>query len=261
LAELRYCLAFGSSVEDMADFLHRDVEEVRHKIAIEAQRAGRRRRTPLVPPRRSVILDTELREHARGEPFRVMLAGPGKLDDPERGKFSHAITRADGELEPGAHGFKRLVHGLNVLGLESESTGSGSWHHGAGDLGWGRTRPFRTLQLAADKSVTEAPRRPRGGPAGARLAVAVEARAANLRPTAEQRTGVGHGGVASGFARWMPRAAVQHAVDVAPTPKFPEWPHCSEHMPTPAARRPGVYPEGWRARRRECRSGVPNRPA
>jgi hypothetical protein len=40
LAELRYFLAFGSSVEDMADFLHRDVEDVRHKIAIEPQRAG-----------------------------------------------------------------------------------------------------------------------------------------------------------------------------------------------------------------------------
>ena len=38
LAELRYCLAFGSSVEEMADFLHRDVEDVRHKIAVEAQR-------------------------------------------------------------------------------------------------------------------------------------------------------------------------------------------------------------------------------
>jgi hypothetical protein len=81
LAELRYCLAFGSSVEDMADFLHRDVEDVRYKIAIEAQRAGSLRslvgiavgdeRTPLVPPQRSVILDAELREHARGEPIRV----------------------------------------------------------------------------------------------------------------------------------------------------------------------------------------------
>ena len=39
LAELRYCLAFGSSVEEMADFLHRDVEDVRHQIAVEAQRA------------------------------------------------------------------------------------------------------------------------------------------------------------------------------------------------------------------------------
>jgi hypothetical protein len=40
LAELRYCLAFGSSVEEMADFLHRDVEDVRHKIVVEAQRAA-----------------------------------------------------------------------------------------------------------------------------------------------------------------------------------------------------------------------------
>ena len=39
LAELRYCLAFGSSVEEMADFLHRDVEDVRYQIAVEAQRA------------------------------------------------------------------------------------------------------------------------------------------------------------------------------------------------------------------------------
>jgi hypothetical protein len=40
LAELRYCLAFGSSVEEMADFLHRDVEDVRRKIAVEAQRVA-----------------------------------------------------------------------------------------------------------------------------------------------------------------------------------------------------------------------------
>jgi hypothetical protein len=43
LAELRYCLAFGSSVEEMADFLHRDVEDVRHKVAVEAQRAPSQR--------------------------------------------------------------------------------------------------------------------------------------------------------------------------------------------------------------------------
>jgi hypothetical protein len=43
LAELRYCLAFGSSVEEMADFLHRDVEEVRHQIAVEGQRAASQR--------------------------------------------------------------------------------------------------------------------------------------------------------------------------------------------------------------------------
>ena len=40
LVELRYCLAFGSSVEEMADLLHRDVEDVRHKIAVEAQGAA-----------------------------------------------------------------------------------------------------------------------------------------------------------------------------------------------------------------------------
>jgi hypothetical protein len=38
LAELRYGLAFGSSVEEMADFLHRDVDDVRHKVAVEAQK-------------------------------------------------------------------------------------------------------------------------------------------------------------------------------------------------------------------------------
>jgi hypothetical protein len=40
LAELRYGLAFVSSVEEMADFLHRDVEDVRHKVADEARRAA-----------------------------------------------------------------------------------------------------------------------------------------------------------------------------------------------------------------------------
>jgi hypothetical protein len=39
LAELKYGLAFGSSVEEMADFLHRDVEDVKHRISVEAQRA------------------------------------------------------------------------------------------------------------------------------------------------------------------------------------------------------------------------------
>ena len=43
LAELRYCLAFGSSVEEMADFLQRDVEDVRHQIAVEAQRVASQR--------------------------------------------------------------------------------------------------------------------------------------------------------------------------------------------------------------------------
>jgi hypothetical protein len=42
LPELRYCLTFGSSVEDMADFLHRDVEDVRHKIAVRQGWRGSR---------------------------------------------------------------------------------------------------------------------------------------------------------------------------------------------------------------------------
>jgi hypothetical protein len=36
-------------------------------------------------------------------------------------------------LERDAHSLKGPVHGLNVLGLESESTGSGPYHHGAAD--------------------------------------------------------------------------------------------------------------------------------
>jgi hypothetical protein len=41
LAELRYGLAFGSSVEEIADFLHRDVEDVQHKVDAEVRRGGR----------------------------------------------------------------------------------------------------------------------------------------------------------------------------------------------------------------------------
>ena len=33
LAELRYGIAFDSSVEEIADFLQRDVEDVRQKLA------------------------------------------------------------------------------------------------------------------------------------------------------------------------------------------------------------------------------------
>jgi hypothetical protein len=40
VAELRFALAFGSSVEDLADFLVRDVEDVRHQVELEAQKAG-----------------------------------------------------------------------------------------------------------------------------------------------------------------------------------------------------------------------------
>ena len=38
VAELRYGLAFGSSVEEIADFLQRDVDDVRHQIEVEAHK-------------------------------------------------------------------------------------------------------------------------------------------------------------------------------------------------------------------------------
>jgi hypothetical protein len=41
LAELKYCLAFGSSIEEMADFLRRDVEDVQHKVDAEVRRIER----------------------------------------------------------------------------------------------------------------------------------------------------------------------------------------------------------------------------
>ena len=40
VAELRYGLAFGSSVEEIADFLLRDVDDVRHQIEVEAHKAA-----------------------------------------------------------------------------------------------------------------------------------------------------------------------------------------------------------------------------
>jgi hypothetical protein len=42
LAELRFGIAFGSSVEELADFLQRDVEDVRQKWAAEVQRSSTR---------------------------------------------------------------------------------------------------------------------------------------------------------------------------------------------------------------------------
>ena len=42
LAELRFGIAFGSSVEELADFLQRDVEDVRQKWAAEVQRSATR---------------------------------------------------------------------------------------------------------------------------------------------------------------------------------------------------------------------------
>ena len=42
LAELRFGIAFGSSVEEVADFLQRDVEDVKQKWAAEVQRSPTR---------------------------------------------------------------------------------------------------------------------------------------------------------------------------------------------------------------------------
>ena len=41
-AELRFGIAFGSSVEELAEFLQRDVEDVKQKWAAEAQRSATR---------------------------------------------------------------------------------------------------------------------------------------------------------------------------------------------------------------------------
>jgi hypothetical protein len=38
IAELRYGLAFGSSVEEIANFLQRDVDDVRRQIKVEANK-------------------------------------------------------------------------------------------------------------------------------------------------------------------------------------------------------------------------------
>ena len=101
---------------------------------VAMRRRGRRQRTRhLMPPQRSVVPDTKLSQGAGGEPARVPLAGSGKLDDPQRDSFSYLVSGAGGKLKAGADSAKCLVHGFNLLGLESESTGSGSWHGGAID--------------------------------------------------------------------------------------------------------------------------------
>ena len=84
-----------------------------------------------MPPQQSIIPDPELSQDARREPVRVPLAGPGKLDDPARDKFGFVISRTDGKLKPRTRGLERLAHGFNVLKVERESMGSGSWHRGA----------------------------------------------------------------------------------------------------------------------------------
>ena len=53
------------------------------------------------------------------------------------------ISRTDGKLTLGAHSVKRVAHGLNVLGLETETTGSRSWHRGATDVRSGAARGQR----------------------------------------------------------------------------------------------------------------------
>ena len=40
LAELRFGLAFGASAEELAEFLSRDVEDVRHQVDLEEKRGG-----------------------------------------------------------------------------------------------------------------------------------------------------------------------------------------------------------------------------
>jgi hypothetical protein len=42
IAELRFGIAFGSTVEELADFLQRDVDEVKRKWAAEVQRSATR---------------------------------------------------------------------------------------------------------------------------------------------------------------------------------------------------------------------------
>jgi hypothetical protein len=42
LAELRFAIAFGSSVGELADFLQRDVEDVKQKWAAEVRRSAAR---------------------------------------------------------------------------------------------------------------------------------------------------------------------------------------------------------------------------
>ena len=87
-----------------------------------------------MPPQRSVVLDAELCEHASRQPAGVPFASHGKLNDPLPDQLGHAISQADGELKPGAYGFKRPMHGADLLDLECEIAGRGSWHAGAADV-------------------------------------------------------------------------------------------------------------------------------
>ncbi len=114
----------------------------------DLRRGSRRRTCDLMPPQRSVIPDAELREHARSEPIRVPLAAHGKLNDFLADKLSHLIVRGHGEVERTAHSLEGPVHGLNVLGLESEVVRRGSWHLGAADYGAAPAIPHTTARSA-----------------------------------------------------------------------------------------------------------------
>jgi hypothetical protein len=87
-----------------------------------------------MPPQRSVVPDPELSQRARGRPVHVPLTSYGKLNDPQRDKFGYLVSRTDGKLKLGAHSVKRVAHGFEVLGLESNRMGSGSWHRGVADV-------------------------------------------------------------------------------------------------------------------------------
>jgi hypothetical protein len=52
VAELRYGLAFGSSVEEIANFLRRDIDDVRRQIKVESHKVRRGDRAmPSIPLR------------------------------------------------------------------------------------------------------------------------------------------------------------------------------------------------------------------
>jgi hypothetical protein len=76
-----------------------------HQSEREASMRPCRPRTPVpgghdpVPPRRSVVPDPELCEYVRGEPFRVPLAGLGKLNDLQRDKLGCLILRTGRKLK------------------------------------------------------------------------------------------------------------------------------------------------------------------
>jgi hypothetical protein len=79
LVELRYCLAFGSSVEEMADLLHRDVEDVRHKT-VETQERQAYGRTRFSEEGLQPGLDA-LGDRARPQLGRVSFSGICSFQD------------------------------------------------------------------------------------------------------------------------------------------------------------------------------------